>query len=1181
MKIKDLSKIDKDENPLEIETEGFMVKRYTKIDEKYYESSEKITRANGVETDGTILQNDGVILAEDVEENTARNFEPVSQSDDGVNYYIISHPDGVSADGRFANMKRRDIKAVKGDINIINPTEDANHKDMIKSKLGGFGSDQDKNNDKLSADSLVSMAKNAALSAVNIGGIATKIQEVVEKVKGDYAENSFDNANQKIISWKEDNYKQIHSHDYKESQYYNDYTNITDAKFKTHRGDLMKDLPPSSLGELAVAMLNSAFDFTGLARDDWSDTSEELAALNLAGEYNMYIAKPGTHPKTKKLENSKPYPTVLEDPNANVGSYRDSRFKDEQDRYGADTGEIYALPNDHQLKRSVNNPFSPKKLSDAQARFLAILKYKNSYLQTIGQIYVTPFYNIRGFDCNSIPFEFRPEISEGGMTAKYQAEALLNRIGDMMVYTGTSISTLTLTTTYIALAPQRPNIDEMSSQFNVNAWEYYWTPDRIDAIEWQLRSLVLPVINDGSNSNFLKPPIVQIMLGGKDEIPTVGTLYKYPATSSDSLRSYIRISDNNGKQFWKKYVVTSVQIDKLDQDILSYPSLYGYSSTRREGQEDDGIAANVYPLDKNGNLQGVNSTTSSSVDSNGTPQSGENENNEQTPANLGFPELRRRGFKATLQLTEVTENFLDIVPDYAAYVKAATVLLSSANKTSEGALSAMGAKIDGQSIMDALTADANDLAASSGSLEESVKANLEKAYMAAKHYFVADKDICAKNAALVCLAGVFRNNEDNNTALKNAARDWKNDTSFSISSVVKFAEEFSYDSIDVYKIKTKGALSISIEDKKLTASIKYPPDPNSSDTLATASFSILGSLLGGSKKEDETFNEYVFKDDNPLKIEINLPNNPIEVPKPDRCLRYLQGEIAKEYFDNYFNAYYTLKKALTDKNKTNCPKQYQYIEELVKCFENGDKLFAYSKLGLKKEFGNNLPSIDTIISMWNNTFSSVLSIYNEVNSEVKNVTGQEFPLTAKSVSITKNGDGNISAVVGDNPAIEMNSDNDVAAASNFITKVFNKLSNDDKNFSWLISIDNYNQESLKNRYEKIMKSDGSVPHTPLLEDQKNGFNKNYIKENTSNYTFEGVEPFETFLTLEYDGDASKNITGLKDIAPAEESALADFDKKLSVVYLANKRKRVENDLNGVENAKKQAGENLEDAGEGS
>lgn len=581
---------------------------------------------------------------------------------------------------------------------MTNYPDEANQKDMIKGGFSSFATNQDKNDDENGfLGSAGNTIKSTALSALNVGGALDKVQDINTAIKNmtgvsEPKASSFDSANAKILAFKQTKYKQIHMLDYKESMYYNDIVNAANTASKLQRGDLQNDYTHP------VKTLKARF---GMDSDGWGESAEDLLALNTVNQYNMYTSKPGVT-ITNKMR---------------------SDVREIQEKISDNYGESLRAVREQMLTgKSINsdiidftgNPFSPNNKSDAQARMINYIKNRNTYLQTIGGFYVKPFYSTNGFKNFYIPFEFMPEISEGSIQAKYQAEALLGRIGGMQVYTGTELSTVSVQTTYYALAPDdldnQDMINQLSAQDSTNAWQYYWSDSRLKEIEYKLRSLVFPTIANDKNSFLLKPPIVQINLGrnillssetdnGRENQDTDTNLFKYP---TNNINEYLRVT--NDSDALKKYIVTSVQIDNLEPNIYSSPTLYKRASKPTSGQEDDGVG---------GYIQLANDANSGEYAS-----------------EPGVNRFYRRGFKVTIQLTEVTENFLDIVPDFAAYYNAWTFASSSADKVSNNA------KVYGNTelanLQDQLTASAAELAAGASKAMGDAKNLVQKAFLFGK-----------------------------------------------------------------------------------------------------------------------------------------------------------------------------------------------------------------------------------------------------------------------------------------------------------------------------------------------------------------------------------------------------------------------------------------------------------------
>lgn len=597
------------------------------------------------------------------------------------------------------NTYRDEPKAVaKASSGMTNYSDEENQKDMITSGFSSFATDQDKNDDENGFLGAVgNTVKSTVLSALNVGGIVDDVKDIndtIQELVGtkEPEANQFDSANQKILSFKEKKYKQIHMNNYKESLYYNDIVNAANTSSKLQRGDMQDDI---------THPINSLKSRFGMDGDDWGVDADEIFDLNLANQHTMYTSKPGIKPKfrsaaqeiqnkinkTQNLENDK-FAESAKAVRAAVPNVKGETLGEQSITYNGDT-------------------FSPVNKSDAQARMINIIKNRNTFLQTIGGIYVKPFLNNDKIENFFIPFEFMPEISEGGVQAKYQAESLLGRIGSMQVYTGTEPSTISMTIKYYALAPDNVNstkmVAEMSAQDSTTAWQYYWTDSRLREIEYKLRSLVFPIVQSNKNSYLIKPPIVQINLGksilfasNNEKLKTDTNLFKYPVSSDSSINDYLIATKDNDAL--KKYIVTSVQIDNPDAAIYTTPTLFSRKDKPTEGQESDGIAGYI----------------------------------ETSNGDAGVNRFYRRGFKAVIQLTEVTENFIDIIPDFKAYYDAWNVESQTANKISQTAYTLTASSM---SLADQLTATAKELADAAAISQGDAKELIQRAFLLGNEYY--------------------------------------------------------------------------------------------------------------------------------------------------------------------------------------------------------------------------------------------------------------------------------------------------------------------------------------------------------------------------------------------------------------------------------------------------------------
>ena len=1048
MKIRDLSKVDKDGNPLEIVSDSFTVRRYVNVGGKYYDSDDSVVHESSAVTSGTIFQNDGVIELEDTKENSTVDFDPITQGENNVNLG-----------------------------------------EMITSNMGGYASNQDKNTDDFTnldsiGENTLEALKYAGLSATNIGGIGTEVDKIVKGATDQPTQSAFDIANQKVVAWKEKAYKQIHINDFKESQYYNDVSNLANTQNKYKRGSLGYS---SDITDIAQNLLAKLGD------NDYQESAEELMDLNFAGEYNMYSDKPGAVVKSKPLDSGKEYPTTK--------VYKEiSNYRDSENKYD---NRVFALQNDHEIQEfnigkgidnRPENPFSPRKLSDAQARMISILKYKNTFLTELGCLYVKPWYNSDGLKNFYVPFEFKPEISEGNMAAKYQAENLLNRLGSMMVYTGTELSTLTLSTTYIALAPDFPEQDELSRQHNVNAWEFNWTNNRLEEIEYKLRSLVFPDLLNGTNGSILKPPIVQILIGGEKENPNVGTLYKYPSDDA----KYFKITSSDDRRIWKKYVVTSVQIDNLN-DVMSYPSLYVYTPNKRLGFENDGISANVTTALTVSSESNINYTTTNGV------KSADEGSSTETKTTEGNYIVRRRGFKVTLQLAEVTENFLDIVPDFKAYYDAFTNLETNANLTKTYANENMYNNL--RNAKDVLTAEADTLFANTGTLEERIKELLEKAYVIAKNYYEPDEAILTSLKTILKLTGA------DDTEYKSKYPNWDN-----IKTNVKFAKINNIGS-------EKGRTSIYVYNNE------YRSGASKQDTTITHSFC----------KKPNNGKDYNFEGifyDCPFKVNLSESLD-------------LNNKNLLTYLFHYFKNYSELKKLLenNDNNEIPSTRVEKYIKELIKAFEKGGKIFVYNERGSWVNICE-VPSVKSIVQMLNNSLNALNNNYNSLENKIKNIalkytTQKDEDRPPKSFTIDEN------------LHLKTDKDSDIylADAIDSSCKWTEPMITYLNSERWIYPFSNYySKNNLKDSYEKIiMKAKDDWPTTNTL----NIFNTNY-KENDT------FLPCEKFISWEYDGNKDKEIAGISTIRETDENKLGtQYDQQYSVARLAVKMKNAKDSYDKI------------------
>lgn len=595
-------------------------------------------------------------------------------------------------------------------------------KDRISSNVG----EQDKEpNPNDIAGNLASEGKKMLNSAFGIGTAINELKEVFGP--SEPAITEFDKNMVKLQQWKDDHVKTIHTSDWYETPFLNQPHNAANNMKDDFRGELGKTtsvmsngfgtgnawakLAGDSLNLLGGAGLaNTAAQIAGSFGADggdagdasWQSDIDEIAVLGTVTKDTMYISKPGmrfkahysdgmvenitgrngwgvsdyhgTHNATKAGREMHKQKLDLQDKNLptwyNGSTF--TTFKQRQEEYS------FEEESGRYSWKVSNKDFSASNPSEEDMRLVTFLRNRNTFNKHLGYLYIRPFYNgynegqegnednkdgsktniynnlEKGFRFFDIPFEFNPEISESATQANYASEGLLGRLGQFHVYTGTNLPTLNISLTYLALAPDvlaKEDRDRLGAQFSTDSWQYFWTNNKIEEIELKLRSLVFA--DYVSAPYIVKPPIVELHLenaSGQD-FDTVGDLFKYP-NGINNPEEAATLSNNVGGQYlaystalhsgtdsnrYKKYIVTSVQIDKVSQDAdFIFPSLYG----RRQSN--------------------LTSTFGNPIN-----------NLTLGEENKGFAGYtRKRGFKATLTLQEVTENFLDLVPDFKAYYDA-------------------------------------------------------------------------------------------------------------------------------------------------------------------------------------------------------------------------------------------------------------------------------------------------------------------------------------------------------------------------------------------------------------------------------------------------------------------------------------------------------------------------------
>lgn len=271
---------------------------------------------------------------------------------------------------------------------------------------------------------------------------------------------------------------------------------------------------------------------------------------------------------------------------------------------------------------SLYNGYSADK--DGDASNSSFNKDANDYFKRIkligkdilGGLYIEPYYNPdavegNGLSCFTIPFQFNPEISDGGYEAKYQVEELVGRLLSVRSYIGTNSSNVTIETKYMITYNGVDSFEDTKED-----WMLYWTPDVISEIERQYRKLVFPYINS-EKGVFVRPPIIRIRIGKTDD-KEVSELFSYPNTEGA-----IQVTESlEGWTNEKRYIATNLSINPIDDNYWYYIN--------------DGNT-----IVNNSDETGKNNITKSFY----------------------------KGFKVSLTLTETTKNFLDVIPNYMHYSK--------------------------------------------------------------------------------------------------------------------------------------------------------------------------------------------------------------------------------------------------------------------------------------------------------------------------------------------------------------------------------------------------------------------------------------------------------------------------------------------------------------------------------
>lgn len=678
--------------------------------------------------------------------------------------------------------------------------------DRIKSNIDGsgainsnyFGSQDNEPTNNLGTN----LAQGLAKSSLSLGIGAGAINKVAGLFGVDNEQtNNLSVSMTSLQHWKEERIKTLHTNDWKGKYNLNRDENADGSMMSNLRGELGRttgglssENPWLNAGAQLLnytanasninAIKNITGSVTGESIGDsaWQPDVDELVALNTVTKDTMYTSKPGMRFKAKPemVQNitsnqesaaifgnsrySKNGDSLRNTYGASLDLLRDSQlsatrmskirrmilnndneFKKKKPKYDlkenvVSGGSLYnytEISNDFFYWDKSDDLYTNYNLSNEEAQLITLIKNRNTYNKTLGYIYIRPYYGgyalgerratENGLGVFDIPFEFTPSIQESATQANYQQETLLGRLGQFNIFTGTNLSTLSVELQYMALAPDELDSQEkqkMNKEWGTDAWQYYWTNNRIEAIEMKLRSLVFA---DYVTSDYLiKPPLVEIHLeNSKGQFDTVGDLYKYPIgdpggtqVGGNYLKYTTAINGSNNNRY-KKYIVNSVQIDKISDSDIIYPSLYG------RVYDSEASSSNPMYHVRNAISDKPNADTNNSV--------------------YGFSGYaRKKGFKATLSLTEVTENFLDLVPDFKAYFNAWTAKEKNADIVSGYAEAVLNAnesnlkKTVKQQLDDALSIAKNTLLSSEDRIDAMFDEYEKLAKLYAKSYTCKD-----------------------------------------------------------------------------------------------------------------------------------------------------------------------------------------------------------------------------------------------------------------------------------------------------------------------------------------------------------------------------------------------------------------------------------------------------------
>lgn len=257
-----------------------------------------------------------------------------------------------------------------------------------------------------------------------------------------------------------------------------------------------------------------------------------------------------------------------------------------------------------------------------------------------GYLYVRPFQNQIPVFPFRIPFQMSPKINEDTIQANYASEQFLNRVGEIKSYINTSSQTVSIETSYLVLSDGNKADAYKRNNTQYSSWMDVWTQDYVQSIENAYRSLVYPTYYSGINnpvkretvvSGFLKPPSVRILMADVSNSSLDNELYNYPQ---------------------KKYVYNS-EGDNFSYDSTNSIGVFSnndFTSTLKRLSVDETISQN-YKWNKCFVVTGVNITREDDV----------------LVSKTSSGAYTYNGFKVNVTLSEITENYLDVIPDFTSY----------------------------------------------------------------------------------------------------------------------------------------------------------------------------------------------------------------------------------------------------------------------------------------------------------------------------------------------------------------------------------------------------------------------------------------------------------------------------------------------------------------------------------